>query len=281
MGFEPTGFEISITYGIPSPQYYFYLGFFIKNLLSILLATTMYVIGMNLLFFKVFQQKVELISLIPGIREKFQKFKSIHRATIVPFVMIHLVVALHGLDYWLISQEFPYYNPTALNGFVLVPYAFIFYFILISIPAILEEKAYRQSRQILAEVITPLLEKELVNNKPLIQIWNFKNELGLESVDRKDFRLVLKNSLKMIEMKENIHFGFLINYFYIVEPLVDIAREKIGRDGQADIEEIANEITVHWANLKEAYKKIKKEKLFENVKIVRGKILPIYHGTSI
>ena len=80
----------------------------------------------------------------------------------------------------------------------------------------------------------------------------------------------------MVGQKENIRFGFLRNYFYFVEPLVDIAKEKIKRDGQADIEEIAIEIGVNPINLKEAYKKIVKKKMFENVKIVRGKILPIY-----
>ncbi|MBS7251430.1 MAG: hypothetical protein KIH08_12715 [Candidatus Freyarchaeota archaeon] len=45
--------------------------------------------------------------------------------------------------------------------------------------------------------------------------------------------------------------------------------------GQADIIVIANELNVEPINLKEAYKKMVKQKLLENVKIIRGKILPI------
>ncbi|MEM2957458.1 MAG: hypothetical protein QW261_04195 [Candidatus Jordarchaeaceae archaeon] len=179
------------------------------------------------------------------------------------------------MDYWLVPLEFPYYNATFSNSFGPYFYSLICCFILlISIPLVLEYRATNQSKKLVAEALIPLLGRELAVSKPLIQIWDFKSELGLEPIDRREFREVLKNSLEMIREKENIHFGFLRNHFYFVEPLVDIAREKIRQAGQADVREIANELNVDFINLKEAYKKMAKKKLLENVKIIRGKILP-------
>ncbi len=275
VGFQPAGFEVKFTTDVVAVFNVFYLVFSSKNLSSIILAIIMYVVGANLLSFKVYKQKIEQLSLAQTLKQKFQKLRSINRSNRAAFPIGYFILLFYAWYDWLAPLEFPYYNPIS-HFWLTFWYGFIYFFILISVPAVLEHRATIQSRKLLAEALIPLLERKLMSNSPLIQIWDFKSELGLDSIDRVDFRLVLKNSLKMIGQKENIRFGFLRNYFYFVEPLVDIAKEKIKRDGQADIEEIAIEIGVNPINLKEAYKKIVKKKMFENVKIVRGKILPVY-----
>ncbi|MGQ9721511.1 MAG: hypothetical protein ACUVXA_09350 [Candidatus Jordarchaeum sp.] len=70
-----------------------------------------------------------------------------------------------------------------------------------------------------------------MNNKPDPNL-----ELSLDlSLDRKDYRIVLKNSLKMIERIEGVHLIFK-NNFYFVGLLLDVAREGITQNGQGDIE---------------------------------------------
>lgn len=70
-----------------------------------------------------------------------------------------------------------------------------------------------------------------MNNKPDSNL-----ELSLDlSLDRKYYRIVLKNSLKMIESMEGVHLIFK-NNFYLVGLLLDVAREGITQNGQGDIE---------------------------------------------
>lgn len=274
VGLQPAGFGTNFNYDILAVYNVFYVVFSSKNLFSTILAALMYVVGLNLLSFKFYRQKIEQIPPAP-LKQKFQTLKSIYTPGRFIFPMIHFLIILEALDYWLVPLEFPYYNATFSNSFGPYFYSLICCFILlISIPLVLEYRATNQSKKLVAEALIPFLGRELAVSKPLIQIWDFKSELGLEPIDRREFREVLKNSLEMIREKENIHFGFLRNHFYFVEPLVDIAREKIRQAGQADVREIANELNVDFINLKEAYKKMAKKKLLENVKITRAKILP-------
>ncbi|MEX2753329.1 MAG: hypothetical protein Q6366_015895, partial [Candidatus Freyarchaeota archaeon] len=93
------------------------------------------------------------------------------------------------MDYWLVPLEFPYYNATFSNSFGPYFYSLICCFILlIYITLVLEYRATNQSKKLVAEALIPFLGRELAVSKPLIQIWDFKSELGLEPIDRREFR---------------------------------------------------------------------------------------------
>lgn len=273
VGFEPAGFTINV-YQLFNIGTIFLIVFSGKNLYLIVLAAILFVTGMNVLFAILFQEKIEQISVIPIVAEKFNKLKSIHRATLIPFGIIHVVIVFHIFLPWFISYEFPYFSQ-GISGYTIIFYSFFAYLLLISIPVFLEWIAYRRSRKILAEAILPILSREFVNMEPLIQIWDFKIELGLASADRRHFREVLGIASKMVEKKETIHFGFLRNYIYLIEPLTQIVKEKIRQDGQAEINEIAKEINVDPKKLMVVYRELKKKKILENVKVIRNKITPI------
>jgi hypothetical protein len=229
---------------------------------------------MNILFSIISQEKIEQISVIPAFAERFNKIKSIHRATLIHFGIMHVAITLHTLLPWFISYEFPYFSQ-GINGYTLIFYSLLAYFLLISIPAFLEWIAYRRARKILAKAIIPILKSEFVNMEPLIQIRDFQIKLGLASADRRHFREVLVSASKMVEKKGTIHFGFLRNYIYLIGPLTQIVKEKIRQNGQAEINEIAKEINVDPKKLMVVYRVLKKKKLLENVKVIRNKITAI------
>jgi hypothetical protein len=92
VGFQPAGFEVEFTTDVLAVFNVFYLVFSSKNLSSIILAIIMYVVGANLLSFKVYKQKIEQLSLAQTLKQKFQKFRSINRSNQAAFPIGYFIL---------------------------------------------------------------------------------------------------------------------------------------------------------------------------------------------
>jgi hypothetical protein len=271
IGFETAGFKISILEGMFT-IHSFYIIFSYRNLYPIALAAILFVIGMNILFAILFQEKTEQISATSTVNEKFKVLKSIHRTATVSVMMMYTIIAALNLFY-LTPFEFPYVY-RMLGGYTILLYGLFIYLLLVAIPCFLDWVTYKRCRQIVADAILPILGREFVNRKPLIQIFGFKTELGLEFADRRQFREVLVTASKNAENRDAIRFRVLGNYIYLEEPLVALVEEKIRQNGQANIIEIAKEIQADPMTLRRILINLKKRNLLENVRILGKRIIP-------
>jgi hypothetical protein len=203
VGFDPVGFTINILQGVFSPQ--LVLVFSYKNLYPMALAAILFVIGENILFSASFQEKARQVSSTPLINGKFNALKSIHRTGTVPVMMMNIALVASS-PFYSTPFEFPYI-PRLLGGYAIWLYILFVYLVLVTIPIYLDWKTYRHCRQILTDTFLPIISREFVNGKPLIQIWDLKKELELQSADRRQFREVLLAAAKMAERREAVHFG--------------------------------------------------------------------------
>nr|MDO8082174.1 hypothetical protein [Candidatus Freyarchaeota archaeon] len=282
VGGEPLGLVLRTPLFLPIIPPSFLILLSSKNLYLIILPAILFGSNTLILLIWTLQKKVDMLSVEPTISKYFKIIKS----TGMDFLALAAPMFVFLLAGWFQTQilqaEVPQY-PLLLtfardypSAMTFVSVFWIFYWPMY----FLSWRTRNRALDRVAEQFIPILIRESKKQKPLIPLDSVKQLLELESIDKRWIRETLNRAATIADKKGALYFGVSGNYVYLKEPIASIVKEKLRERGEADINEIAKEIEADPKLLKNIYYRLRRERLLENVRIVKNMITPLRTAES-